>query len=152
MKWGQGHFFGISEGILDELLLTRKPALPSAPLTLCGLPSGYSGAREFAPPCSHLCGHPAAWSVSHEHWRAQPPAWCVKEVPCAEQAILERSPFTKAWFQPKTGQPHTRGCMAKGALAPLQEQSGILRGWGLCPQEEFKAFLMQTGSSEQVRC
>lgn len=38
----------------------RKPALPSVPLPLCSLPSGYSRAQEFALPC----GHPACCLVS----------------------------------------------------------------------------------------
>lgn len=108
---GAGPFFCISEGILDELLLTRKPALPSDPLPLHSLPSGYSGTREFALPCGHLCGHlcghPAVWLASYKHWGTQAPAWCVRDVPCAEQAILERNPLTKTWPTPKTGWPCT---------------------------------------------
>lgn len=58
--WGQGCFFHIYGGILDESLLPRKSALLTGPLPLCSLPSGYSRAEEFALPC----GQPACCLVS----------------------------------------------------------------------------------------
>lgn len=121
-RWGQGCFFHIYGGNLDESLLPRKSALLSGPLPVCSLPSGYSRAEEFALP---VVSQPAAWFQSHERKMKDPPACRMSEVPCAEKASLERSPLQNAWPSAKTGAPRRQRLRRpRAALVPLQEQSG----------------------------